>query len=88
MRKTAHQLNKPGPLNVQSRFHWTSEGLSFSFRHGTILKLYDVGTESDFRFSLKAKRLRAHIELPPLVVTKDNAKEAFANDPGRLALLK
>ena len=27
-------------------------------------------------------------ELPPLVVTKDNAKEAFANDPGRLALLK
>ncbi|WP_367566800.1 substrate-binding domain-containing protein [Lacrimispora sp.] len=27
-------------------------------------------------------------ELPPLVVTKDNAKEAFANDPGRLDLLK
>ena len=27
-------------------------------------------------------------ELPPLVVTKDNAQEAFANDPGRLALLK
>lgn len=27
-------------------------------------------------------------ELPPLVVTKDNAKEAFANDPDRLALLK
>lgn len=27
-------------------------------------------------------------ELPPLVVTKDNAMEAFANDPGRLALLK
>jgi len=27
-------------------------------------------------------------ELPPLVVTKENAKEAFANDPGRLALLK
>ncbi|MDD4106023.1 MAG: sugar ABC transporter substrate-binding protein [Eubacteriales bacterium] len=27
-------------------------------------------------------------ELPPLVVTKDNALEAFANDPGRLALLK
>ena len=27
-------------------------------------------------------------ELPPLVVTKDNAKEAFANDPGRLELLK
>lgn len=27
-------------------------------------------------------------ELPPLVVTKDNAKEAFANDAGRLALLK
>jgi putative multiple sugar transport system substrate-binding protein len=26
-------------------------------------------------------------ELPPLVVTKENAKEAFANDPGRLALL-
>ena len=27
-------------------------------------------------------------ELPPLVVTKENALEAFANDPGRLALLK
>ncbi len=27
-------------------------------------------------------------ELPPVVVTKDNAKEAFANDPDRLALLK
>ncbi len=27
-------------------------------------------------------------ELPPLVVTKENAKEAFANDPGRLELLK
>ena len=27
-------------------------------------------------------------ELPPLVVTKDNALEAFANDAGRLALLK
>jgi len=27
-------------------------------------------------------------ELPPLVVTKDNAKEAFANDPDRLALLQ
>ena len=27
-------------------------------------------------------------ELPPVVVTKDNAKEVFANDPGRLALLK
>ena len=27
-------------------------------------------------------------ELPPLVVTKANALEAFANDPGRLALLK
>lgn len=27
-------------------------------------------------------------ELPPVVVTKDNAKEAFANDPGRLELLK
>ncbi len=27
-------------------------------------------------------------ELAPLVVTKDNAKEAFANDPGRLELLK
>lgn len=27
-------------------------------------------------------------ELPPLVVTKDNAMEAFANDPDRLALLK
>ncbi len=27
-------------------------------------------------------------ELPPLVVTKENAKEAFANDPGRMALLK
>ena len=27
-------------------------------------------------------------ELPPGVVTKDNAKEVFANDPGRLALLK
>lgn len=27
-------------------------------------------------------------ELPPLVVTKENAKDAFANDPGRLALLK
>lgn len=27
-------------------------------------------------------------ELPPLVVTKDNAKAAFANDPGRMALLK
>lgn len=27
-------------------------------------------------------------ELPPLVVTKDNAKEAFANDPSRLELLK
>jgi putative multiple sugar transport system substrate-binding protein len=26
-------------------------------------------------------------ELPPLVVTKENAKEAFANDPGRLELL-
>ena len=26
--------------------------------------------------------------LPPLVVTKENMKEAFANDPGRLALLK
>ncbi|WP_283608292.1 substrate-binding domain-containing protein [Faecalispora anaeroviscerum] len=27
-------------------------------------------------------------ELPPLVVTKENAKEAFANDASRLALLK
>jgi len=27
-------------------------------------------------------------ELPPIVITKDNAKEAFANDPGRLELLK
>ena len=27
-------------------------------------------------------------ELPPVVVTKDNAKEVFANDPGRLARLK
>lgn len=27
-------------------------------------------------------------ELPPVVVTKENAKEAFANDPGRLELLK
>lgn len=27
-------------------------------------------------------------ELPPLVVTKENIKEAFANDPGRLELLK
>ncbi len=27
-------------------------------------------------------------ELAPLVVTKENAKEAFANDPGRLELLK
>lgn len=27
-------------------------------------------------------------ELAPVVVTKDNAKEAFANDPGRLELLK
>ncbi len=27
-------------------------------------------------------------ELPPLVVTKDNAQEVFANDPGRLELLK
>lgn len=27
-------------------------------------------------------------ELPPVVVTKANAKEAFANDPDRLALLK
>lgn len=27
-------------------------------------------------------------ELPPVVVTKDNAKEVFANDAGRLALLK
>jgi putative multiple sugar transport system substrate-binding protein len=26
-------------------------------------------------------------ELAPLVVTKDNAKEAFANDPGRMELL-
>jgi len=27
-------------------------------------------------------------ELPPLVVTKENAEEAFANDPGRMELLK
>ncbi|ROR30669.1 monosaccharide ABC transporter substrate-binding protein (CUT2 family) [Mobilisporobacter senegalensis] len=27
-------------------------------------------------------------ELPPVVVTKENAKEIFANDPGRLDLLK
>ena len=27
-------------------------------------------------------------ELPPVVVTKDNAREVFANDPGRLELLK
>ncbi|MCR5236265.1 MAG: sugar-binding protein [Lachnospiraceae bacterium] len=27
-------------------------------------------------------------ELPPVVVTKDNAKEVFANDPGRMELLK
>ena len=27
-------------------------------------------------------------ELPPLVVTKDNAMQAFANDPGRLNLLR
>lgn len=27
-------------------------------------------------------------ELPPVVVTKDNAKDVFANDPDRLALLK
>ncbi|MBR3706784.1 MAG: sugar-binding protein [Firmicutes bacterium] len=27
-------------------------------------------------------------ELPPVVVTKDNAQEVFANDPGRLELMK
>ena len=27
-------------------------------------------------------------ELPPVVVTKENAKEVFANDPGRMELLK
>ena len=27
-------------------------------------------------------------ELPPVVVTKDNAKEVFANDPSRMELLK
>ena len=27
-------------------------------------------------------------ELPPLVITRENAREAFANDPGRLELLK
>ena len=27
-------------------------------------------------------------ELPPVVVTKDNAEEVFANDPGRMELLK
>lgn len=27
-------------------------------------------------------------ELPPVIVTKENAKEVFANDPGRLELLK
>ena len=27
-------------------------------------------------------------ELPPVVVTKDNAKEVFANDPSRLELLR
>jgi putative multiple sugar transport system substrate-binding protein len=27
-------------------------------------------------------------ELPPLVVTRDNARQAFAGDPGRLALLR
>ena len=27
-------------------------------------------------------------ELPPVVVTKDNAQEVFANDPGRMELLK
>ena len=27
-------------------------------------------------------------ELPPIVVTKDNAKEVFANAPGRMELLK
>jgi len=26
--------------------------------------------------------------LPPLVVTKENEKDAFANDPGRMELLK
>ena len=26
-------------------------------------------------------------ELPPVVVTKDNAKEVFADDPDRMALL-
>lgn len=27
-------------------------------------------------------------ELAPIVVTKENAQEVFANDPGRLELLK
>jgi len=27
-------------------------------------------------------------ELAPIVVTKENAKEVFANDSGRMALLK
>jgi putative multiple sugar transport system substrate-binding protein len=27
-------------------------------------------------------------ELPPVAVTKENAKEVFANDPSRLDLLK
>ena len=30
---------------------------------------------------------RHHKELPPVVVTKENAKEVFADDPDRLALL-
>ena len=33
------------------------------------------------------KNVRVY-ELPPVVVTKDNAKEVFANDPSRLELLK
>ena len=33
------------------------------------------------------KNVRVY-ELPPVVVTKDNAKEVFANDPSRLDLLK
>jgi putative multiple sugar transport system substrate-binding protein len=55
-----------------------------------IIKSLQAGTgmpEADTSVNNGKKDVGVY-ELPPLVVTKENAKEAFANDPGRLALLK
>lgn len=51
--------------------------------------VYPYGTyDGQILFEGKETRFKNIYELDPVVVTKDNAKEVFANDPDRMALLK